>query len=123
MIIVAFYLTIILSFSVFAAGEYNDDKSKEEFEYYQKLNLAKAYERGTVLKKDEKKAFLYYLDAVRNSKHSEPDALKYLEKKGISPRRRCLRPLRIHSLPHARTILERLKTASSISTGTLMSTT
>ena len=79
--IVAFYLTIILSFSVFAAGEYNDDKSKEEFEYYQKLNLAKAYERGTVLKKDEKKAFLYYLDAVRNSKHSEPDALKYLEKK------------------------------------------
>ena len=54
--IVAFYLTIILSFSVFAAGEYNDDKSKEEAEYYRILNLAKAYEHGTELKKDERKA-------------------------------------------------------------------
>ena len=51
--IVVFYLTIILSFSVLAAGENNNDKSKEKSEYYRKLNLARAYERGTVLKKDE----------------------------------------------------------------------
>ena len=63
------------------AGEDNNDKSKEEAEYYRILNLAKAYEHGTELKKDERKAFLYYLDAVRNSKYSESEALKYLEKK------------------------------------------
>ena len=78
---IAFYLTIILSFPLLLAGEDNNDKSKEEAEYYRILNLAKAYEHGTELKKDERKAFLYYLDAVRNSKYSESEALKYLEKK------------------------------------------
>ena len=78
---IVFYLTIILSFPLLLAGEDNNDKSKEEAEYYRILNLAKAYERGTILKKDEVKAFLYYLDAVRNSKYSESEALKYLEKK------------------------------------------
>ena len=78
---IVFYLTIILSFPLLLAGEDNNDKSKEEAEYYRILNLAKAYEHGTVLKKDERKAFLYYLDAVRNSKYSESEALKYLEKK------------------------------------------
>ena len=78
---IVFYLTIILSFPLLLAGEDNNDKSKEEAEYYRILNLAKAYEHGTELKKDERKAFLYYLDAVRNSKYSESEALKYLEKK------------------------------------------
>ncbi len=78
---IVFYLTIILSFPLLLAGEDNNDKSKEEAEYYRILNLAKAYEHGTELKKDERKAFLYYLDAVRNSKYSESEALEYLEKK------------------------------------------
>ena len=78
---IVFYLTIILSFPLLLAGEDNNDKSKEEAEYYRILNLARAYEHGTELKKDERKAFLYYLDAVRNSKYSESEALKYLEKK------------------------------------------
>ena len=63
------------------AGEDNNDKSKEEAEYYRKLNLAKAYERGTILKKDEVKAFLYYFKAATNWNYSEPEALEYLEKK------------------------------------------
>lgn len=79
--IVVFYLTIILSFSVLAAGENNNDKSKEKSEYYRKLNLARAYERGTVLKKDERKAFFYYSKAARNWNYTEPEALEYLEKK------------------------------------------
>ena len=79
--IVAFYLTIILSFSVMAAGENNDYKSEKKAEYYRKLNLARAYERGTVLKKDEVKAFLYYLKAATNWNYTEPEALEYLEKK------------------------------------------
>ena len=76
-----FYLTIILSFSVLVAEENNNYKSKEEAEYYRKLNLAKAYERGTILKKDEVKAFLYYFKAATNWNYSEPEALEYLEKK------------------------------------------
>ena len=80
--IVAFCLTIILSFSALDAAEDNDDyKSKRKAEYYWKLNLAKAYERGTILKKNEKKAFLYYLKAATNYNYSEPEALEYLEKK------------------------------------------
>lgn len=79
--IVVFYLTIILSFSVLAAGENNNDKSKEKSEYYRKLNLARAYERGTVLKKDERKASFYYSKAARNWNYTEPEALEYLEKK------------------------------------------
>ena len=78
---IVFYLTIILSFSVLVAEENNDYKSKEEAEYYRKLNLAKAYERGTILKKDEVKAFLYYFKAATNWNYSEPEALEYLEKK------------------------------------------
>lgn len=63
-------------------AEENDNyKSKEEAEYYRKLNLAKAYERGTILKKDEVKAFLYYFKAATNWNYSEPEALEYLEKK------------------------------------------
>ena len=99
--IVAFYLTIILSFSVLSAVENSNDESKstEALEYYwilnprdtleycQKLNLAKAYEYGTVLKKDERKAFLYYSKAATNWNYAanwsytEPEALEYLEKK------------------------------------------
>ena len=79
--IVAFCLTIILSFSALDAAEDNNDKSIEKAEYYWKLNLAKAYERGTILKKNEKKAFLYYLKAATNCNYSEPEALEYLEKK------------------------------------------
>ena len=63
------------------AEENNNYKSKEEAEYYRKLNLAKAYERGTILKKDEVKAFLYYFKAATNWNYSEPEALEYLEKK------------------------------------------
>ena len=58
---IAFYLTIILSFPLLLAGENSYEKSKEEADYYRKLNLARAYERGTVLKKDEKKAFFLLL--------------------------------------------------------------
>ena len=79
--IVVFYLTIILSFSFLAAEENNNDKSKEKSEYYRKLNLARAYERGTLLEKDEGKAFLYYLEAATNWNYTEPEALEYLEKK------------------------------------------
>ena len=79
--IVAFYLTIILSFSVLSAGENNNYESKEKSEYYRKLALAKAYERGTLLKKDERKAFLYYVKAATNWSYTEPEALEYLEKK------------------------------------------
>ena len=79
--IVAFYLTIILSFSVLSAGENNNYESKEKSEYYRKLALAKAYERGTLLKKDERKAFLYYAKAATDWNYTEPEALEYLEKK------------------------------------------
>ena len=79
--IVVFYLTIILSFSFLAAEENNNDKSKEKAEYYRKLNLARAYERGTLLEKDEGKAFLYYLEAATNWNYTEPEALEYLGKK------------------------------------------
>ena len=78
---IAFYLTIILSFPLLLAGENSYEKSKEEAEYYRKLNLARAYERGTVLKKDEKKAFFYYYRAATNWNYTEPEALEYLEKK------------------------------------------
>ena len=78
---IVFYLTIILSFPLLLAGEDNNDKSKEEAEYYRILNLAKAYEHGTELKKDERKAFLYYFKAATNWNYSEPEALEYLEKK------------------------------------------
>ena len=63
------------------AGESSYKKSKEEADYYRKLNLARAYERGTVLKKDEKKAFFYYYRAATNWNYTEPEALEYLEKK------------------------------------------
>ena len=63
---IVFYLTIILSFPLLLAGENSYKKSKEEAEYYRKLNLARAYERGTVLKKDERKAFFYYSEAATN---------------------------------------------------------
>ena len=81
MIKAVFYLTIILSFSVLVAGEDNDNKSKEKAEYYRKLNLARVYERGTVLEKDERKAFFYYAEAATNWNYTEPEALEYLEKK------------------------------------------
>ena len=79
--IVAFYLAIILSFPLLAAEENNNDKSKENAVYYRKLNLARTYERGTVLEKDEKKAFFYYFSAATNWNYTEPEALEYLEKK------------------------------------------
>ena len=78
---IVFYLTIILSFPLLLAGENSYEKSKEEADYYRKLNLARAYERGTVLKKDEKKAFFYYYRAATNWNYTEPEALEYLEKK------------------------------------------
>ena len=78
---IVFYLTIILSFPLLLAGENSYKKSKEEAEYYRKLNLARAYERGTVLKKDERKAFFYYSEAATNWNYTEPEALEYLEKK------------------------------------------
>ena len=78
---IAFYLTIILSFPLLLAGENSYEKSKEEAEYYRKLNLARAYERGTVLKKDEKKAFFYYYRAATNWNYTEPEALEYLKGK------------------------------------------
>lgn len=78
---IVFYLTIILSFPLLIAGENSYKKSKEEAEYYRKLNLARAYERGTVLKKDERKAFFYYSEAATNWNYTEPEALEYLDKK------------------------------------------
>ena len=81
MIKAVFYLTVILSFSALVAGENNDNKYKEKAEYYRKLNLARAYERGTILEKDERKAFFYYAEAATNWNYTEPEALEYLEKK------------------------------------------
>ena len=71
---IVFYLTIILSFPLLLAGENSYKKSKEEAEYYRKLNLARAYERGTVLKKDERKAFfiiqkLRQIGIIQSRKH------------------------------------------------------
>ena len=71
---IVFYLTIILSFPLLIAGENSYKKSKEEAEYYRKLNLARAYERGTVLKKDERKAFfiiqkLRQIGIIQSRKH------------------------------------------------------
>ena len=69
------------SILTFAGSSYILSDAEKKYDYSRIVDLAKIYENGAELKKDEEKAFEYYYIAAMLSPSYESEALEYLIKK------------------------------------------
>lgn len=80
-VISSIFILCASSILTFAGSSYSLNDSEKRHEHQRMVNLAKIYENGAELKKDEEKAFEYYYTAAMLSPIYESEALEYLIKK------------------------------------------